>query len=186
MCIRDRIEAALWFSDLRDSTRLAETLSTVELLATLNAYFEHIAGAVTAEGGEVLRFVGDAMLVIFPSRGSGLAGACRRAATAANHAVGGLAALNAHVDVSTTVRFGIGLHVGAAIYGNVGAPDRLDFTVHGPAVNRTARIESMTKQIGVPVLVSEEFATLCGLRTRAIGRYQLEGIAGVIALHELV
>jgi len=182
----EEIEAALWFSDLRDSTRLAETLSSVELLATLNAFFEHIAGAVTAHGGEVLRFVGDGMLVVFPSRGSGLTGACRRGAAAADDAVGGLAALNARAEVPATVRFGIGLHVGAAIYGNVGAPDRLDFTVHGPAVNRAARIESMTKRLGTPVLASAEFAALCGHRTRAIGRYQLEGITEAVTLYELL
>ena len=157
----DVIHAALWFSDLRNFTQLTETLEAGQLLGMLNDYFEFVAAAVGARGGEILRFIGDAMLIVFPIEGDQDA----KAACAA--------ALDAAIDAQTTleslnhrrrrrglpeIEFGVGLNVGEVIYGNVGAPERLDFTVMGPVVNRTARLESLTKELGHRVLFSREFA----------------------------
>ena len=157
----DVSHAALWFSDLRNFTQLTETLEASQVLGMLNDYFEFVAAAVGACGGEILRFIGDAMLIVFPIEGD-------RDAKAAC-----IAALDAAIDAQTTleslnhrrrrqglpeIEFGVGLNVGEVIYGNVGAPERLDFTVMGPAVNRTARLESLTKELGHKVLFSQEFA----------------------------
>jgi len=174
------IRAALWYSDLRDFTALTETLTKALEVATLNAYFEHVAAAVTARGGEILRFIGDAMLIVFPAQSEhAVRLACASALDAALDAFASLAALN-HQRLrrrEPAIRFGLGLHVGEVIYGNVGAPDRLDFTVMGPAVNRTARIETLTKALEEPLLLSGEFARLCETPTRSLGRHRLGGIS---------
>lgn len=175
----DTIHAALWFSDLRDFTRLTETLPPANLLKILNDYFEFVSAAVTAYGGEILRFIGDAMLIVFPidntqSRQS----ACQSALRAAKDAYQSLATLN-HLrrrHAEEEIRFGVGLNIGEVIYGNVGAPDRLDFTVMGPAVNRTARLESLTKKLDENILMSQEFAELVGCSMRSLGRHEMQGV----------
>ena len=184
------IHAAIWFSDLRDFTPLTENLPPHALLETLNAYFEFVAAAVTARGGEILRFIGDAMLIVFPAEHeSDLAGACEDAIESALDACATLATFN-HRRWRTgqpSIRFGVGLHVGKVIYGNVGAPDRLDFTVMGPAVNRAARIEGLTKSVGPTVLMSREFASHVNRPVRSMGSHALKGVADpqeVFALEE--
>ena len=143
------IRSAIWFSDLRDFTPMTESLEPQALLDLLNAYFETVCAAVTARGGEVLRFIGDAMLIVFPVGASSNSPkqACEAALDAAEDAFHALATMNVRRKRADAppIRFGVGLHLGEVIYGNVGAPDRLDFTVMGPAVNRTARLESLTK-----------------------------------------
>ena len=173
------IDAALWFSDLRDFTRLTETLPPARLLAMLNTYFEFVATAVTARGGEVLRFIGDAMLIVFPTKCDGdTKAACAAALDAALDIFNKLTALNRQRRQAgePPISFGVGLHVGEVIYGNVGAPDRLDFTVMGPAVNRTARLESLTKDLGVSLLLSADFAAQVERPVRSLGHYQMKGI----------
>ncbi len=175
----DIIHAALWFSDLRDFTQLTETLSTQQILDLLNGYFEVVSVAVSARGGEILRFIGDAMLVVFPieDRVDDQA-ACRAAIEAAIDAQAGLAALNyqRQCQHECNIRFGVGLNIGEVIYGNVGAVDRLDFTVMGPVVNRTARLESLTKTLGSNILFSRNFADLLDRPTRFLGDHQMKGI----------
>ncbi len=174
------IRAAIWFSDLRDFTPLTETLKPQELIALLNSYFEAVTAAVTARGGEVLRFIGDAMLIVFPvSESISLEDACGAAVDAATDAFDNLATLNFRRARSKlpTISFGVGLHVGEVIYGNVGAPDRLDFTVMGPAVNRTARLESLTKEAGYPLLMSDDFAETIDQDTVSLGFHALKGVA---------
>lgn len=173
------IDAALWFSDLREFTRLSETLEADQLLEMLNSYFEFVYNAVQLYEGEVLRFIGDAMLIVFPTdKSGGQKRACEYALAAAEDAFSGLATLNhrrrRHGDPE--IRFGVGLHVGKVIYGNVGAPSRLDFTVMGPAVNRTARLESLTKETGTPLLMSGEFADRIDRPTRNLGAFAVKGI----------
>ncbi len=173
------IEAALWFSDLRDFTPLTETLPPDELLGMLNAYFEFVYNAVTSHGGEVLRFIGDAMLVVFPTEKCGDAtGACKNALNAAEDAFSSLAVLNnrRRRAKQPEIRFGVGLHVGTVIYGNVGAPNRLDFTVMGPAVNRTARLEGLTKVCGTPLLMSRDFVDRAGCKHESQGMHQMKGV----------
>lgn len=175
----ETITAALWISDLRDSTALSEALPGDRLLALLNAYFELVAAAVTAHGGEILRFIGDAMLAIFPvERDRDIKTACAAALDAALDAFRNLPSLNQQrqSEGEPAIRFGIGLHVGEAIYGNVGAPDRLDFTVTGPAVNRTARIGGLTKEVDVPLLLSSKFAAQIERPLRSLGRHELRGV----------
>jgi len=175
----DIINAALWFSDLRDFTQMTENLPEDKLLKILNDYFEYVAAAVTARGGEILRFIGDAMLIVFPidervSRQS----ACKAAIDAARDAQQSLATHNhrRRRHGENEIRFGVGLNVGEVIYGNVGAPDRLDFTVMGPAVNRTARLESLTKTVGENILVSKEFSDIVDCPMKSLGEHMMKGI----------
>ena len=174
------IHAALWFSDLRDFTEITETLPPKESLKLLNDYFEFVAAAVTAYGGEILRFIGDAMLVVFPIDSHvSPQSACRAALDAAHDVQLSLAALN-HIrrrHGEPEIHFGVGLNVGEVIYGNVGAPERLDFTVMGPAVNRTARLESLTKNLGENILVSKEFCDQVDYAMRPMGDHAMKGIA---------
>jgi adenylate cyclase len=174
----ETIEAALWYSDLRDFTLLNETLPPADLLALLNEYFEAVASAAAAHGGEVLQFIGDAALVIFPVGAAGSGAACGGALAAARAALRAIDAVNRQraADGQPTIRFGIGLHVGAVSWGNVGGLDRLGLNVIGPAVNRTARIETLTKQVGQPLLLSGEFAAALDEPTRPVGRFNLKGV----------
>ncbi len=187
----DVIRAAIWFSDLRDSTLLGETLSPPDLLETLNDYFSLIYEAVKLHGGEVLRFIGDAMLIIFPADSESeeaLHRACEAALAAAREAI----QLQQKVNQSRwqrdlpPIRFGIGLHEGSVIYGNVGAPARLDFTVTGPAVNRAARIEFLTKETGQQVLVSASFAGHVTEPSQSIGDFNLKGVPEAVTVHQLM
>ena len=175
----DTIHAALWFSDLRNFTHLTETLPAAEVLAMLNEYFEFVAAAVSAHGGEILRFIGDAMLIVFPiSDEISMRAACNAALGAAKDARATLAVVN-HLrkrKAYPLIEFGVGLNVGEVVYGNVGAPDRLDFTVMGPAVNRTARLEALTKVLGRNILVSKEFAEQVDCPAMSLGEHQMKGI----------
>ena len=175
----DTIHAALWFSDLRDFTRLTETLPADKLLKILNDYFEFIAAAVTAQGGEILRFIGDAMLIVFPIDSKISAeSACRAALESAIDAQQSIATIN-HMrrrHQEAEIQFGVGLNIGEVIYGNVGAPDRLDFTVMGPAVNRTARMETLTKELGVNILMSRKFSELIDTPSKFLGEHAMKGI----------
>ena len=158
----------------------------------LNAYFETLASAVTAQGGDILRFIGDAMLIVFPvGMASSVDAACRSALDAALDAFAGIATVNhrRRRHGEPEIRFGVGLNVGEVMYGNVGAPDRLDFTVMGPAVNRTARLETLTKDLGVPLLMSGAFAAQLDRRARSLGFHRMKGVADeqeVFALEEEV
>jgi len=178
----DLINAALWFSDLRNFTHWTETLPASQLLDMLNQYFEFVSAAVSARGGEILRFIGDAMLIVFPiDAKTSHRAACNAAIDAALDACGTLAALNhqRRRHGQPPIEFGVGLNVGEVIYGNVGAPDRLDFTVMGPAVNRTARLESLTKSLGTTILFSEEFANLIDAPAEFLGEHEMKGIDGL-------
>jgi len=154
----------------------------------LNEYFEFVAAAVNARGGEILRFVGDGMLIVFPINDNiSKQAACNSAIDAAIDAQSTLASLNhrRRRHGQPTIKFGVGLNVGEVIYGNVGAPDRLDFTVMGPAVNRTARLESLTKELGCNVLFSENFARLIEAPSKFLGHHAMKGIAEPQAVHGL-
>ena len=176
----ETIRAALWFSDLRDFTLLTETLAPEAVLSLLNCYFELVADAVAARGGEILRFIGDAMLIVFPAEavGDDIPCTCEAALEAAIDSFDRLEAMNRRRAQTgePLIRFGLGLHVGDVIYGNVGAPDRLDFTVMGPAVNRTARLEDLTKEVGAALLMSADFAAHVGRPLRSLGRHEMKGV----------
>ncbi len=183
----DRIEAAFWYSDLRGFTQLSEELPPEALVDLLNTYFALATAAITSRGGEILQFIGDAVLAVFEA-GDDVGAACSAAIDAAIDAQSAVAVENsrrvrAH---QPPIRFGIGLHHGVVTYGNVGAFDRLGFNAVGPAVNRTARIESLTKDVGVDVLMSESFANHIPHETLAIGSLPMKGVAEAVILHRLV
>ncbi len=172
------IRAVIWFSDLRDSTRLSAELPRAEFLALLNRYFDCSAGPVLAEGGEVLRYIGDAVLAIFPAETEAQTReACERAVRAARAARLCLAELNAEraAGLKAPIEFGIGLHVGEVTYGNIGVPDRLEFTVIGEAANRAARLQNQSKILRCPLVVSEDFAHAHGGRWTRLGFMDTRG-----------
>lgn len=186
------ISSVIWFCDLRNSTPLAEALGQDRFLRLLNGYFDCVAGAVLDNGGEILRYIGDAMLAIFPIEQENpdcpvLQASSRNAVTAARTALSRLAELNAErpADGSGPVRTGIGLHVGKVLYGNIGVPKRLEFTITGSAANEAARVESMCKPLGVPVVVSERFARLFDLGWTDLGTHELRGVGEAQTLYTL-
>ncbi|MEE8271648.1 MAG: DUF427 domain-containing protein, partial [Alphaproteobacteria bacterium] len=150
------LHAVIWFCDLRGSTALADSLSRDDYLATLNEYFDSVAGAVIEHGGEVLKFIGDAVLAIFAidDPANPHPEACAQALAATRDAQRRIDAVNADRAArgEPPLAFGIGLHRGNLTYGNIGTDQRLDFTVIGPAVNEASRIEDMCKALDTPVL----------------------------------
>lgn len=170
----ERIDAAIWFSDMRDFTVLSDTTPPEELVELLDRYFDAVASAVAERGGEVLKFIGDAVLAIFPL-GDDPARACNDALAAAEAAFTALAALNR--DRATPIAIGVGLHRGEVLYGNVGARDRLDFTVISAAVNEASRLESLCKKLGTSLAMSEAFARTAGVAdTVDLGAQELKGV----------
>jgi adenylate cyclase len=176
----DRIDAAFWYSDLRGFTQSSHTLPTAELLHLLNDYFENCAAAAAARGGEILQFIGDAILIVFEIGKAGTRSqVCEAALDAAIDAFDSIAVVNHRRRRAgrAEIRFGLGLHLGTVTHANVGAPNRLAFNVVGPAVNITARIQSMTKTLGEPLLLSAEFASLVRHPVRTVGCHDLRGVA---------
>ena len=173
----EHIEAVVWFSDLRNSTALSQAMERDAYLEYLNRYFHCMAGAIMEHDGEVLRFIGDAALAIFPVGGDA-ADACRRALAAARLAGERVAADNQAHPARTPIRYGIGLHLGHVTYGNIGVPARLEFTVIGPAANTAARIESLCKTLGRSVVISSSFANAYRGELLALGRHRLKDVEG--------
>ena len=147
----------------------------------LNGYFEHCAAAAATRGGEILQFIGDAILIVFEIRRPEDAPAvCDAALDAAIDAFDSIAVVNHRRRRAgvPAIEFGLGLHIGTVTHANVGAPDRLAFNVVGPAVNKTARIQSLSKETGVPLLLSAEFAAQIRRPLRTLGEFDLRGVAG--------
>ncbi len=182
----EMIHAVVWYSDLRDSTALADRMPAEEFLETLNDYFGCTAGAVLREGGEVLRFPGDAVLAIFPIDGAGNSRprACAAALAAAREAQRRLVEVNRQREAKgrPMLAFGLGLHLGDVMYGNIGVPERLEFSVIGPTANEAARIEALTKELGQPVLASAAFAACRPEGWISLGRYPLRGVGEPIEI----
>lgn len=182
----DTIHAVIWYSDMRDSTRLADSMSGEAFLDALNQYFESTAGAVLQNGGEVLRFIGDAVLAIFPIRGeNGAEKACRLAMKAAAAARENLFQANQKRVANGEERldFGLGLHIGQVLFGNIGVPERVEFSVVGPAANEVARLESLTKSLKREILVSESFARYLKLDWINQGRHPLRGVGQQVSVY---
>ena len=165
---------------MRNSTPIADSMPARDFLGVLNDYFECAAGAVMANGGEVLRFVGDAVLAIFPigDDGTTVGKACEAAMAAANEAAARMVEVNRRRGAAGGVplAFGLGLHVGDVLYGNIGVPERLEFSVIGRAANEAARIESMTKELGHDVLASRDFASRAPDAWTSLGEHRLKGV----------
>jgi len=182
----DNIHAVIWFCDLRGSTPLADRMPREAYLALLNEFFAAMACAVVDHGGEVLRFLGDAVIGIFPIDARTdhpelcpeHTGACARAVAAAQDAMKRMEDLNhvRHERNEPPLGYGIALHIGDVLYGNIGIPERLDFTVIGPAVNEAARLEGLCKTMHKPVLISAELARLLPDKLTSLGFHVLRGV----------
>ena len=177
----DAIRAVVWYSDLVGFTRIADEHAAELVLAMLNQYAEAQVEAIESHGGHVLKFIGDGLLAIFQD--SDESNACGQALDAADEARRRLDALNAMrraagLPVSDAH---VALHIGELLYGNVGSPRRLDFTVLGSAVNEAARIEALCGSLDQHVIVSSAFAQAAGEEARArlvsLGRYAMKGVS---------
>jgi len=176
----EELNAVIWFCDLRGSTPLAESMPPDEFIAILNQFFECMVKPVVDQGGEVLRFIGDAVLAIFPliDGDAVYQRACDDALAAAADAEERMARLNKARAEEGVVEldYGIGLHVGQVTYGNIGIPERLEFTVIGAAANEAARIESLTKEVDARVVVSSDFSNRCTSPLTPLGEFELRGV----------
>jgi len=173
------LTAVLWSSDLRGFTERSDRLPSERMIALLNALFEVQAAEIRAHGGEILKFIGDGLLAIFPiAETDAVATVATTAVAAARKAITAVARLSDQpaMEGEPPLDIVIALHVGTAHYGNIGAADRLDFTVIGPAVNLVTRIENAAKMLGQPIVVSADLAAaLDGFVS--LGRHRLRGLA---------
>jgi adenylate cyclase len=182
--IGETIQAALLYADLRGFTALSESHPPSAVISALDAWFDRIAGAVHAFGGEVLKFIGDGVLAIFPVA----AGTPRAACDAALNAVSAARVGMAHLDETRrqqglpALPFGVALHLGEMLWGNIGAADRLDFTAIGPAVNLVSRLEGLCRPLNKVVLVSGALAAETGTSLIPLGTHALRGIASPCAV----
>jgi adenylate cyclase len=176
----EEITAVLWSSDLRGFTARSDRLPGTQMIALLNALFDAQATAIATHGGEILKFIGDGLLAIFPIEHADQAATAARcaldAAMQAVEAARGLTHDPSLVD-EPPLEIVVALHVGTAIYGNIGAADRLDFTVIGPAVNLVSRLEAVAKALDQPIVVSDDFARAYGGPLQPLGRHELRGLA---------
>ena len=181
----DVIDAVILFCDLRGSSKLAEHYDLEQFLGVLNEYYDATAGAVIDGGGEVLRYIGDASLAIFPiERYADHREACQLALDVARDAVARTERLNEGRTArgEPPINFGIGLHCGTVVYGNIGTADRLEFTVIGKAANEAARIEAQCKELNETILVSETFAGYLDQPWRSHGSFELRNIGHPIEI----
>jgi adenylate cyclase len=189
--VGESIHAVIWVSDLRGFTDLSDRLSGSDMLALLNAYFEVMAGAVMAHGGEVLKFIGDGLLAVFPLPDAEQGRDAARAALAAAHqAMAGLDALNRDAPATLAgatgwrpLRAAVALHEGEVFFGNIGAPERLDFTVIGSAVNEASRVEALQKTLGRDILLTEAVARHLDVDLDFLGQHSLRGVAAPLAIY---
>jgi adenylate cyclase len=182
--IGETIQAALLFADLRGFTALSESNPPSAVISALDAWFDRIAGSVHAFGGEVLKFIGDGVLAIFPVVGGVPRGACEAALRAVSAARIGMAQLDEsrRNQGLEPLPFGVALHLGEILWGNIGAADRLDFTAIGPAVNLVSRLEGLCRPLDKAVLISGAFAAESGAALIPLGEHALRGIARPCAI----
>ncbi len=174
----ESIAAAIWLSDLRGFTELADRTPGPALIELLNRYFDCQVPAIQAAGGEVLKYMGDGLLAIFPIAAD-VAAVCRAALAAADTFRAEVARLNAAIgdDPAARLRFGLALHVGEVLYGNIGGGNRLDFTAIGPAVNLAARLEKLARDLNRAVIASGTFAEACPQAFVPLGERRFRGVA---------
>jgi adenylate cyclase len=177
----DLLHAAIWLSDLRGFTALSDRAPPIIIVDLLNRYFDCQVPAIRAAGGEVLKFMGDGLLAIFPIADDGHdeRAVCTHALEAARAARAAVASLTYSTFGGPTehVSFGLALHVGNVLYGNIGGSNRLDFTCIGPAVNLAARMEKLTGGLGREVVASVEFARHTPGCWEDIGEFSIAGLA---------
>jgi adenylate cyclase len=187
----ESIRAVLWYADIRGFTPTSDSAPGPVIIELLNDVFETLTAALRPHGGQVLKFMGDAMLAIFSFEEADRTTTCRRALDAALEAMAGLEARNAAraADGLPVATVDLALHLGEVLYGNVGAVDRLDFTVIGPAVNEVARIEALCEPLGRAALISAELAAAAAddnHRLESLGRHVLRGVREAKEIFALV
>lgn len=177
------VRAAIMICDLRDFTKISDNWPRDDVIDLLNDYFDAMSDPIARHGGEILKFIGDGLLAIFPLSQPNACANLLRAVTEARQA---MTALNERNNGTgrAPLNYGIGVHVGDVMYGNIGSTSRLDFTVIGPAVNMASRLEALTKQIGKPVLLSRDFAELVTpeFELERVGQHAVRGFSEPIEL----
>ncbi len=178
--VSEPIRAVLWLSDLQGFTKIVDRTAADQIVPLLNDYADCLVSAIHANGGQVLKFMGDGILGTFALDTA--ENACRRALAAGDAAFAGLAEVNKRRSAAglPITRFDLALHIGEVFYGNIGSAERLDFTVVGPAVNELARIEAMGRSLEQEVILSSAFAASAGEsrgRLVSLGRYALRGVS---------
>lgn len=177
------VRAAIMICDLRDFTKISDNWPRDDVIDLLNDYFDAMSDPITRHGGEILKFIGDGLLAIFPLHEPN---ACANLLRAVTEARGAMVALNERNSTTgrAPLNYGIGVHVGDVMYGNIGSTSRLDFTVIGPAVNMASRLEALTKQLGKPVLLSRDFAELVDreFELERVGQHAVRGFSEPIEL----
>lgn len=185
----DAIRAVLWYADIRGFTAIADRLPGPDVIELLDEVFETLAASLRPRGAQILKFLGDGMLAIFPCDEATQDRTCHRALAAAAEAMDAIGRLNAvrRAAEKPIAAVDLALHLGEVLYGNVGAVDRLDFTVIGPAVNEVARIETLCEPLGRTVLVSAELAAALGdgHRLEPLGCHSLRGVREARAIFGL-
>lgn len=183
----EKIHAVIWLCDLRDSTRLSESVPVESFFRSLNEFFDCTAGAVLKHGGEILSYIGDAVLAIFPIGRTERPlsevcipdeGTCAAALAAARDARSRVDALNQRREARGEPRleFGLAIHVGDVMYGNLGVPQRMQFTVIGAAVNEAARLAGMCKHLGRWAIVSWKFPRCFPDQLESLGFHAIRGV----------
>jgi adenylate cyclase len=178
----ERIDAVIWFADLRGFTALSDLRPTEDVIVALNQFFDALGGAIESHDGQILKFMGDGLLAIFPVEDVSFRHyACRRALEAALAAHAAVEKLNAEraAEGAPVLRFNVALHVGVVVYGNIGSATRLDFTCIGPAVNLTVRIEALAAKLAAPVVMSAAFAKVVRESHAAVvslGKHPVKGL----------
>jgi adenylate cyclase len=177
------VRAAIMICDLRDFTRISDNWPRDDVIDLLNDYFDAMSEPIARHGGEILKFIGDGLLAIFPLSQPT---ACANLLHAVTEARQAMAALNEKNKDSgrAPLNYGIGVHVGDVMYGNIGSRTRLDFTVIGPAVNMASRLETFTKQLGRTVLLSRAFADFVerDFDLERVGEYPVRGFSEPVEL----
>jgi adenylate cyclase len=177
------VRAAIMICDLREFTKISDNWPRDDVIDLLNDYFDAMSEPIARHGGEILKFIGDGLLAIFPLSEPSAGANLLHAVTEARQA---MIALNARNDGTgrAPLNYGIGVHVGDVMYGNIGSSTRLDFTVIGPAVNMASRLEALTKQLGKTVLLSRDFADLVGgqFELERVGKHDVRGFSEPIEL----
>lgn len=193
----EKIHAVIWLCDLRDSTRLSESIPLEDFFRTLNQFFDCTAAAVLVHGGEILSYIGDAVFAIFAMSGTGkplreacfpTEGACAAALAAARDARARVDALNQKRQArgEPPLQFRLAIHVGDVMYGNLGVPERMQFTVIGAAANHAARLASMCKDLGRWVLLSSAFPACFPDQVRSLGYHSIRGVEAPQEIFTLV
>jgi adenylate cyclase len=177
------VRAAIMICDLRDFTRISDNWPRDDVIDLLNGYFDAMSEPIARHGGEILKFIGDGLLAIFPLSQPNACANLLHAVTEARQAMMALNETNLEAGWAP-LNYGIGVHVGDVMYGNIGSSSRLDFTVIGPAVNMASRLETLTKQVGKPVLLSHAFADLVKdeFELERVGEFPVRGFNDPIEL----